>query len=166
MHSFAWLPLLLVLLIATAAHLRWRCIPNRLAVTALLGGFAANIWQTGWRGFEISLAGFLVGGVTLGLFFLMGIVSTDEIRLCAAAGAWTGPAQMMLALVGAALAAALLLIGWAARSGLLTEQTNGSGSVASMHTSSMNDLPIAGSCRTMTFMPAIVLGILISFYAL
>jgi len=166
MHSFAWWPTLIVLTIALFTNLRWRCIANWLVLPALLGGIAANLSLQGWRGFEISLAGVLVGGCAFAILFLAGGAGTDEIKLCAALGAWIGPAQMTMAVFTASLAGLVMFLGWVAYFGLLTSHFH----VGNEPAFSGNNVAIAapqqrGTHRAMPLGPAIALGTLLSFFA-
>jgi len=81
MHSFAWWPTLAVLIAATFTDLRNRRIPNWLVFPFLLVGVAVSPWRQdwpsigrnmGWHGIGQSFAGFGVGLLVCGIFFLVG----------------------------------------------------------------------------------------------
>jgi prepilin peptidase CpaA len=167
MHSFAWWPTLAVLSIATFTDLRWRRIHNWLVFPFMAAGVAVCGWLHGWQGVGESCAGLALGGGILGLLFLMGGMGAGDVKLCAAIGAWIGPAQLMIALVGAGLAGGVMVLGWAASDGFLGELFSSTSEMALGGKKSGRSGPAENRIarRTMPYAPAIAIGTLLSFFA-
>lgn len=121
MHSFAWWPTLVVVLIATATDLRWRRIPNWLVLPFLIAGFAVSSWLHGWHGVAQSAEGMALGLFVFGLIFWVGGMGAGDVKLCAAIGAWIGPQQMIMALIFISLAGGLMAIVWSVAGGFVGE---------------------------------------------
>src|ERR1035438_5014203 len=83
-----------------------------------------------------------------------------DLKLCAAVGAWIGPAQLGMALVATGIAGGALALVWAGYHGSLSASLEGSGDLIAgfwakgvrPHTSLVLDNP---SARTMPYAPAI-----------
>ncbi len=160
MHSFAWWPTLIVLVVATFTDLRSRRIPNWLALPFLLAGIVVSPWRPdwhadsrgfGWHGLGQSFAGLGLSVLIYGLLFWMGGMGAGDVKLGAAIGAWIGPAQALFALLVTAMAGGIMVLCWAAFGGFLKDLFTGAGN------------PMK---RKMPYAPAIAIGTLISFFAL
>ena len=170
MHSIAWWPTLIVLLVATFTDLRSRRIPNWLVFPFMIAGMAVSGWLHGWSGVGHSLAGWALGGLLFGILSLMGGMGMGDVKLCAAIGAWVGPAQLMLALVLTGITGGVMVLVWAACGGFLGELFSGAGEVLFSvkerglrpHPELVLDNP---RTRKMPYAPAIAIGTLISFFA-
>ena len=127
MHSIAWWPTVIVVLVATVTDLRSRRIPNWLVLPFLVAGFCVSGWMHGWHGILQSLEGFALGGVIYGLLCFLGGMGMGDVKLCAAIGVWIGPTQLLFALVMTAMAGGVMAFGWALAGGFLGELFNGSG---------------------------------------
>lgn len=99
MHSFAWWPTVVVLVVATFTDLRSRRIPNWLVLPFLAAGFVVSPWLQGWHGVSQSLLGAGLGLLIYGFLFWMGGMGAGDVKLCTAIGAWIGPSQLFIALV-------------------------------------------------------------------
>lgn len=176
MHSFAWWPTLIVVLIATATDLRWRRIPNWLVFPFLIGGFAVSGWLHGGHGLAQSAEGMALGLFIFGFFFWVGGMGAGDVKLCAAIGAWIGPDQMLIALIFIALAGGVMALGWALVGGFAGELFQETGNlvlgkgkrqaVGAADASSTPDKPVRGVLkRKMPYAPAIAIGTLLSFFA-
>lgn len=170
MHSFAWWPTLLVVLMATATDLRSRRIPNWLVLPFLAAGFVTSASLHGWYGSLQSLEGMGLGLVLFGALFLAGGMGAGDVKLCAAIGAWIGPQQLALALIFTALAGGVMALGWAVCGGFFGDLMRGTGDLVLGHTRRDKDpafTPEAGRVleRKMPYAPAIAIGTLISFFA-
>src|SRR5579863_9027405 len=117
MHSIAWWPTLLAVMIATVCDVHSRRIPNWLVFPFLAGGIAVSATYGGWTGLQHSVTGLLCGAAGLGTFYLQGGMGMGDVKLCAAIGAWIGPSQLLLALVFMGLAGGVMAFGWAVRGG-------------------------------------------------
>ncbi|MGA2886471.1 MAG: prepilin peptidase [Terracidiphilus sp.] len=178
MHSFAWWPTLIVLAVATYTDIRERRIPNWLVFPFLLAGIVVSPWrhdwpgvrQSVWHGLGQSLAGFGLALLIFGFLFWMGGMGGGDVKLCAAIGAWVGPAQMLMALVITGLAGGVMVLVWAAFGGFFKELFTGAGSLVfgwqERGMSRDPELVLANPLkRKMPYAPAIAIGTLMSFFA-
>lgn len=170
MHSIAWWPTLTVLAIATFTDVRSRRIPNWLVLPFLLIGIVVSGWMQGWHGVGQSLMGIGLGALVLGFFCWMGGMGMGDMKLCAAVGAWIGPAQLMVALVVMAMAGGIMALGWALGGGFVGELFDGAGELVfgfkkrgiRPHPELVLSNPLT---RKMPYAPAIAVGTLISFFS-
>ena len=170
MHSTAWWPTVIVLAVATLTDLRSRRIPNWLVVPFLVAGIAVSGWLHGWSGIGHSLAGLALGGLLFGILCWMGGMGMGDVKLCAAIGAWIGPAQLAIALVMTGIVGGIMAFVWALRGGFLKELFNGTGELLSgikrrglqPHPELVLDNPLT---RKMPYAPAIAIGTLVSFFS-
>lgn len=170
MHSIAWWPTLTVLAIATFTDVRSRRIPNWLVLPFLLIGVVVSGWMRGWHGVGQSLMGIGLGALVLGFFCWMGGMGMGDMKLCAAVGAWIGPAQLMVALVVMAMAGGIMALGWALGGGFVGELFDGAGELVfgfkkrgiRPHPELVLSNPLT---RKMPYAPAIAVGTLISFFS-
>ncbi len=171
MHSIAWWPTLIALLIATVSDLRSRRIPNWLVFPFLLAGLVVSSITHGWRGLGQSVLGVLLAALLLGLFYYLGAMGMGDLKLCAAVGAWIGPGQLLTALVMTGIAGGVMAVLWALRGGFLKEALTGAGDLVfglrkrglRPHATLVLTNPQA---RKMPYAPAIAIGTIFSFLAL
>jgi len=93
MHSVAWWPTLLVLVIASITDLRSYRIPNWLSLPFLACGIVVSSGLHGFRGFGQSIGGIGLAVVLIGVFCWLGGMGMGDLKLGAAIGAWIGPSQ-------------------------------------------------------------------------
>lgn len=179
MHSFAWWPTLVVVLIATATDLRWRRIPNWLVLPFLIAGFAVSGWFNGWHGIGQSAEGMALGLFVFGLIFWVGGMGAGDVKLCAAIGAWVGPQQMLMALIFISLVGGLMAVIWSVAGGFAGELFQETGNLVLGGRKAKAAAGEAGTdaCpaekteaaipkrRKMPYAPAIAIGTLLSFFA-
>ncbi len=170
-HSIAWWPMLALLAIATVVDIHSQRIPNWLALPFLVGGIAARTASDGVKGLEQSLGGIaLAAGVAGVLCWLRGM-GMGDLKLCAAVGAWIGPAQLGTALVATGIAGGALALIWAAYHGSAGEALDGSADLVAgfwkkgLHPHPRLTLDNPGA-RKMPYAPAIAIGTLFSFFAM
>jgi prepilin peptidase CpaA len=170
MHSIALWPTLAVLTIATFTDLRSRRIPNWLVLPFLLAGIVVSGALHGWSGIGHSLAGMALGGLLFGVLSWMGGMGMGDVKLCAAIGAWIGPAQLLVALVVTGVAGGVMALCWAAAGGFLGELFQGTGDLIlgfgkrglRPHPELVLDNPLT---RKMPYAPAIAIGTIFSFFS-
>jgi prepilin peptidase CpaA len=170
MHSIAWWPTLVVLGIATFTDLRSRRIPNWLVFPFLIAGVSVSVWVHGWHGLEQSLAGMALGALLFGVLCWMGGMGMGDVKLCAAIGAWIGPAQLGTALVITGIAGGIMALCWAMAGGFLGELFKGTGDLIfglkdrgiRPHPELVLNNPLT---RKMPYAPAIAIGTLVSFFS-
>jgi prepilin peptidase CpaA len=159
-----------VLAVATFTDLRSRRIPNWLVMPFLVAGIGVSVWVQGWHGLSQSLSGFALGAVIFGLLFFLGGMGMGDVKLCAAIGAWVGPAQLVIALVVTGLAGGVMAVCWAASRGFLGTLFSGSADlVFGLKERGLRphaDLVLSNPrARKMPYAPAIAVGTLLSFFA-
>ncbi len=170
MHSIAWWPTLIVLAIATFTDVRSCRIPNWLVLPFLLAGVAVSGWIHGWHGVGQSLLGVGLGTLVLGFFCWMGGMGMGDLKLCAAVGAWIGPAQLLVALVITGMVGGMMALCWAIVGGFVGELLSGTGELLfglrkrglRPHPDLVLSNPLT---RKMPYAPAIAIGTLISFFS-
>ncbi len=168
MHTVAWWPTVIVLVVATCTDVRSRHIPNWLVLPFLLLGIAASCWLYGWHGLGQSCGGFGIGLLVYGVLFLMGGMGAGDVKLCAAIGAWIGPNQFLIALIMISLAGGVMALCWALWSGFLRELLRGAGNLICFWRR-RGMLPEERltlnhpAARKMPYAPAIAIGTLLSF---
>jgi prepilin peptidase CpaA len=170
MDSSVWWPVITLVVIAMIVDIFRRRIPNWLTLPFLAAGFVVTTVSHGVKGLEGSLGGAaLAVGVTGLLWWLRGL-GMGDLKLCAAVGAWIGPAQLGVALVATGIAGGLLALIWAASRGSLRESLDGSTDLVlefwakgiRPHPSLVLENPLA---HTMPYAPAIAIGTIFSFFA-
>ena len=170
MHSIAWWPTLVVLGIATFTDLRSRRIPNWLVFPFLVAGVVVSGWLHGWHGIGHSLAGLGLGALLFGVLCWMGGMGMGDVKLCAAIGAWIGPAQLITALVITGIAGGIMALCWAVAGGFLGDLFKGTGDLIfglkkrgfRPHPELVLSNPLT---RKMPYAPAIAIGTLVSFFS-
>jgi prepilin peptidase CpaA len=170
MHSIAWWPTVVVLVVATFTDLRSRRIPNWLVLPFMIAGIAVSACLHGWRGVGQSFGGLAVGAFLFGVLCFLGGMGMGDVKLCAAIGAWIGPAQMLTALVMTGIAGGIMAICWAAADGFLGDLFHGTGDLIfgmkerglRPHPELVLDNPLT---RKMPYAPAIAVGTLVSFFS-
>jgi prepilin peptidase CpaA len=170
MHSFAWWPTVIAVVVATVTDLRSRIVPNWLVFPFLLAGIAVSVVLDGWHGLGQSMMGLGLGLLIYGALFWMGSMGAGDVKLAAAIGAWIGPSQLFFALFATAIAGGIMVIGWAAVSGFLPELFSSTGSLIFSRKKGgaepQEKLVLSNpKTRKMAYAPAIALGTLISFFA-
>ncbi len=170
LHSLAWWPVLTLLVIAAIVDIRSRRIPNWLVLPFLAAGVVATTASHGLTGLRQSLSGIALAVAVTGVLCWLRGMGMGDLKLCAAVGAWIGPAQLGTALVATGIAGGLLALIWAACHGSLNESLDGSGDLVRgfwtrgvrPHPSLVLENPVA---RTMPYAPAIAIGTIFSFLA-
>ena len=166
MDSIAWWPTVLVLAVAIFTDLRSRRIPNWLVAPFLVTGIALSAWLHGWHGVAWSLAGLSLAALLFGALAWMGGMGMGDVKLCAAIGAWIGPAQLFTALVLTGLAGGMMALGWAAWGGFLGDLFKSTGDlVLSGKKRGLPPVHVLSNplARKMPYAPAIAIGTLLSF---
>lgn len=171
MHSLAWWPTLLAVVVATVSDLATRRIPNWLVFPFLLAGIVVSAATNGWSGLAQSLEGVLLAAALLGVFYWLGGMGMGDVKLCASVGAWIGPHQLVFALLFMGLAGGVMAFGWALCGGFLKESLSGTSDLIfgfrKRGFRPHGTLVLANpSARKMPYAPAIAIGTILSFLAL
>ncbi len=170
MHSLAWWPTVIVVVIASGTDLRMRRIPNWLVGPFLAGGLVASGWTGGWNGMAQSLAGIATGAAVYGILCWMGGMGMGDVKLAAAIGAWIGPGQLAIALVLTGIAGGVMALAWAAAGGFVGELFHNAGrlvrNVREHGLTPHPELVLSNArARKLPYAPAIAIGTLASFFA-
>lgn len=170
MSSLAWWPILVLLAVATIMDIHSRRIPNWLVLPFLVVGVAVNVAEGGVRGLGRSAGGIALAVVITGILCWLRGIGMGDLKLCAAVGAWIGPAQLGIALIATGIAGGVLALIWATWYGSLKASLDGSGELAlSVWRKGLRPHPTLvlenPSAHTMPFAPAIALGTVFSFFA-
>lgn len=171
MHSIAWWPVVLAVLVAAVWDLRTRRIPNWLVFPFLLSGLVVSAIVDGWSGLGHSVLGAMLGGALLGVFYLLGGMGMGDVKLCAAIGAWVGPHQLVFVLVFMGLAGGVMAFAWAICGGFWKESLTGTADLIfgfrKRGLRPHGTLVLANpAARKMPYAPAIAIGAILSFFAL
>ncbi len=171
MHSIAWWPTVIAVIIATVWDIRSRRIPNWLVLPFLLAGIVVSVVNQGWGGLGRSLLGILLAGLVLGILYWLGGMGMGDVKLCASIGAWIGPTQLMTALVVMGISGGLIALVWAACGGFLKQSFSGAGDLLfGLHKRGFRPhatLVLSNpSTRKIPYAPAIAIGTVFSFFTL
>ncbi len=171
MHSVAWWPTVIIMIVATITDLWSRRIPNWLVVPSLVVGIGVGGYLGGWRGLGRSVLGALLGALALGVFYWAGGMGMGDVKLFASVGAWIGPTQLIFAFVFMGLAGGLMAFAWAICCGYVGDLGSSTAELI-FGARKRGFRPPAGlnlanpKTRKMPYAPAIALGTILSFFAL
>jgi prepilin peptidase CpaA len=102
-----------LLVTACVSDLRARRIPNGLVGWIAILGISYSILTTPWLAGGVRAAGGLGAGLAIWLpFYVLGSIGAGDVKFFAAAGTWLGAAATVHAALDAALAGAVLSVGW------------------------------------------------------
>ena len=92
------IPLVILLLLASAFDLRQRRIPNRLLALALLAAIFLHLWAGSASALLTTfLAGFGIGTLMFLPLYLLGGMAAGDVKLMATVGAFVGPTLVLQA---------------------------------------------------------------------
>jgi prepilin peptidase CpaA len=104
---------------------RYRRIPNVLAIAALVAGLTINISYGGWRGALSSLGGFAVAFIPMFLMHVFGAMGAGDVKLFAAIGAVVGLPLVPMTFVVVVLMGGVLAVYSMIRSGTVFSTLHG-----------------------------------------
>ena len=170
MHSYAWWPTLIAVVLASITDLRSRRIPNWLALPFLVAGFVASGWLHGREGIGRSVAGAGLAALLCGFFYWLGGLGAGDLKLCVGIGAWIGPHQLFIAQVATGIVGGIWVLIWAVSAGFVGELLSNTGGLVfgwvrrgALRDAEMTlDNPLR---RKIPYAPAIAIGTLLSFFA-
>ena len=120
-HNIAMALLFLPLaLMITYMDVRYRRIPNKLVLAALIGGLSLNTFFSGLHGLLWSLGGFGVAFVLMFFLHVFGTLGAGDVKLFGALGSISGlslvlPMLLIVALTGGVLAICKMIYSGRAR---------------------------------------------------
>lgn len=163
-HSIAWWPTAVAVVVATYTDLRSRRIPNWLVIPFFGAGVLVSCWFQGWHGLVQSLSGAGLGLLSFGVLFMMGGMGAGDVKLFAAIGAWIGPTQLLIALVLTALVGGAIALGSLAWGGFLGELFRRTGGLLLGLREERGEAVVHKmQPRYIPYGPAIAIGTLMSF---
>lgn len=103
-----------VVLMAGVYDLRFRRIPNWLALTGMISGFVLHTADSGWHGLGQAGLGFVLALGVYVLLFVLHAVGAGDVKLMAAVGSLAGPRNwlwifLLTALIGGAISLVLAI---------------------------------------------------------
>jgi prepilin peptidase CpaA len=101
-----------IAIVAAWFDVRSARIPNWFTYGALLGALLLRGMLLGWAGLKNGALGIAIAGGIFFLLFLLGGMGGGDVKLMAAVGAWAGDSQVLLILLGAAIAGGVLALGY------------------------------------------------------
>ena len=169
LHSIAWWPSLVVLVIASGIDLRTRRIPNWLVLPFLVAGLAVQSATAGFPGAMQSLAGIALATLLFGVPCFLRGMGMGDLKLAAGVGAWIGPSQLFMAFVVTGIVGGIFAVAYALWRGRLGESLDGVGDLFSHFMKSgarPHDQIRLEDRRSIAipYAPAIAIGTLFSFF--
>ena len=119
--------------VAAITDVREHRIPNRLTYPAMLAGLAMQAVCFGWHGLLSSLAGGLVAGGILVLFYVIRAMGAGDVKLAAALGFMVGFKDVIQLLAATAIAGGILALGFMVVQRRVRETLRNAYSVVSFH---------------------------------
>ena len=128
--------LLVALLLAVAAailDLRQHRIPNWLTYPGIVLGVALRAAALGWKGLGTGLAGGLLAGGIMFLFFMVRAMGAGDVKIMAAIGSLVGPRHAVDVLLATAICGGVLAIAYALYRRRMISTLKNVGSVLRFH---------------------------------
>src|SRR5271165_3189340 len=99
--------------VAAILDLRQHRIPNWLTYPGIILGFVFRGAFMGWKGLATALAGCLLAGGVMFLFFVVRAMGAGDVKIMAAIGAFVGPSNAVEVLLATAICGGVLAIAYA-----------------------------------------------------
>lgn len=169
MHTVAWWPTVVVVAIATFTDIRSRKVPNWLVLPFMAAGPVVSIVVAGGHGLLESFYGWGLAVLIFGFLNWLGGMGMGDVKLMAAIGAWIGPSQLFVAIILTFLVGGVIAIVWSVSKGFAGELFGNTGALIGSWKGGVKphkemNLENA-SARKMPYVPAIAIGVLLSFFA-
>jgi prepilin peptidase CpaA len=142
------IPLLVILAVAVVTDARHRKIPNAISLGGAVLGVIAQCTLHGTAGLWLSMSGWVLCLAAFLPFYMVGGMAAGDVKLMAAVGAFLGPVDGLLAMIGAlatggiigvaCIAAGVLRTGW--RGGPKTDSY-----MTAVRAISLQKIPYAGA---------------------
>ena len=170
MHSIAWWPSFVVLVVAAGIDLYARRIPNWLVVPFLLSGVLVQSTTGGLSGAGRSLAGVGLAVLLFGPPCFLRAMGMGDLKLAAGVGAWIGPSQFLFAFVVTAIVGGIIAVCYGLRHGSLGNCLDNTGELvvdlAKGRLRQHGDIRLGSAkAQSIPYAPAIAIGTLFSFFA-
>lgn len=109
-HLVLGIDALVVAIIAAAIDVRQHRIPNWLTYPGIVMGIVLRWSFFGWRGLGSAVAGCLLAGGVVFLFYLMRAMGAGDVKLLAALGSLIGPSDALVVLAATAISGGVLAL--------------------------------------------------------
>ncbi len=127
---------LAVAITAAVIDVRQNRIPNWLTYPGIAMGILLRWSFLGWRGLGSAVAGCLLAGGVMFVFYLVRAMGAGDVKLLAAIGSLVGPSQAVVVLVATAVAGGLLALVYILARRRFAATLRNVGSVVMFHSSS------------------------------
>ncbi len=164
MNPYISWPVFAMVATAAAIDVRTRRIPNWLTLPSLAAGVVVNTVASGWLGLAQSVEGIVLAVGMVGVLCWIRAMGLGDLKLCAAVGAWLGPASLVFALVVTAMAGGILAIGYAIWRGNLGVVLGRTANI-SLPDPAKGFNAYHADGLTIPYAPAIATGVLVAFFA-
>ena len=131
--SFLIFAALLLALTGAVTDLRQRRIPNWLTYPGIVLGLALRGVLFGWKGLLSALAGCLLAGGIMFLFYAVRAMGAGDVKIMAAIGALVGPHEAVGVLLATAISGGILAIVYALYRRRMISTLRNVGSVLRFH---------------------------------
>ncbi len=101
---------LLVAMVAAVIDVRRHRIPNWLTYSGIVMGLVLRWSFFGWRGLGSALAGCLLAGGIVFVFYLVRAMGAGDVKLLAALGSLVGPSEAVVLLAATAISGGVLAL--------------------------------------------------------
>jgi len=125
---------LIVAVIAAVIDVRQHRIPNWLTYSGIAMGIMLRWAFFGWPGLGSAVAGCVLAGGVVFLFYLVRAMGAGDVKLLAALGSLVGSGHVLVVLVATAICGGVLAILYAAYRGRMGATVRNVGSVLKFHT--------------------------------
>jgi len=131
--SFLLLAALLLALTGAVIDLRQRRIPNWLTYPGVVLGLVLRGVLFGWKGLLAALAGCLLAGGIMFIFYAVRAMGAGDVKIMAAIGALVGPHEVVGVLLATAISGGILAIVYALYRRRMISTLRNVGSVLRFH---------------------------------
>ncbi len=131
--SFLLLIAVVLAVVAAIMDLRQHRIPNWLTYPGIVLGFGCRGALLGWKGLASALAGCLLAGGVMFLFFMVRAMGAGDVKIMAAIGAFVGPENAVAVLLATAICGGVLAIVYALYRKRMISTLKNLGSVLRFH---------------------------------
>ena len=135
MDRLTFLVLLALMLAVTAAvwDVRQHRIPNWLTLPGVVAGMVLRGALLGWKGLGSAVAGCLIGGGVLLLFYLLRAMGAGDVKLMAAIGSLVGPGQAIDVMLATAIFGGVIGVAYALYHGRMWSTIKNVASILKFH---------------------------------
>jgi prepilin peptidase CpaA len=127
---------LVALMLAIAAavwDVRQHRIPNWLTLPGIVAGIVLRSALLGWKGFSSAVAGCVLAGGVLLLFYMIRAMGAGDVKLMAAIGSLVGPGQAMNIVLATAICGGVIGIVYALYCGRMWSTVKNVASILKFH---------------------------------